>query len=107
ALPGPLRGRGPGFGSWPLPNVPVLCFAGKRAFRTPASNAAAIAARFPQGRLVTVPGVGHAVLGADFTRCAQNAVGIWLSGGVPPLRCPRSPLLVNPIGAFPVSFAML
>ena len=103
----PPQARRPGIGSGPLPNVPVLVFAGKRDLRTPASNAAAIAARFPQGRLVTVPGVGHAVLGADFTRCAQNAVGIWLSGGVPPSRCPRSPLLVNPIGAFPVSFATL
>ena len=73
--------------------------------RTPASNAAAVAARFPQGRLLTVPGVGHSVLGADFTTCSGNAVKTWLAGGVPPSRCPRSPMLVNPIAAFPASFA--
>jgi len=103
----PPQARRPGIGSGPLPNVPVLVFAGERDLRTPATNAAAIAARFPQGRLVTVPGVGHSVLGTDFTGCAQTAVSIWLSGGVPPSRCPRSPMLVNPIGAFPASFATL
>jgi pimeloyl-ACP methyl ester carboxylesterase len=96
-----------GIGSGPLPNVPVLVFAGERDLRTPASNAAAIAARFPQGHLVTVPGVGHSVLGTDLTNCAQNALAIWLSGGVPPPRCARSPMLVNPIGPFPASFATL
>jgi pimeloyl-ACP methyl ester carboxylesterase len=103
----PPQARRPGIGSGPLPNVPVLVFAGERDLRTPATNAAAIAARFPQGRLVTVPGVGHSVLGTDLTGCAQTAVSIWLSGGVPPSRCPRSPMLVNPIGAFPASFATL
>jgi len=103
----PPQARRPGIGSGPLPNVPVLVFAGQRDLRTPATNAAAVAARFPQGRLVTVPGVGHSVLGADFTLCARNAVETWLSGGVPPSRCPRSPMLVNPIGAFPASFATL
>jgi hypothetical protein len=85
----------------------VLVFAGERDLRTPATNAAAIAAHFPQGRLVTVPGVGHSVLGTDLTGCAQTAVSIWLSGGLPPSRCPRSPMLVNPIGAFPAAFATL
>ena len=103
----PPQARRPGIGSGPLPNVPVLVFAGERDLRTPATNAAAIAARFPQGRLVTVPGVGHSVLGTDLTNCAQNALEIWLSGGVPPSRCPRSPMLVNPIGTFPASFATL
>src|SRR5439155_19821335 len=103
----PPQARRPGIGSGPLPNVPVLVFAGQRDLRTPATNAAAVAARFPQGRLVTVPGVGHSVLGADFTLCARNAVETWLFGGVPASRCPRSPMLVNPIGAFPASFATL
>jgi len=103
----PPQASRPGIGSGPLPNVPVLVFAGERDLRTPASNAAAIAARFPQGHLVTVPGVGHSVLGADLTNCAMNALEVWLSGGVPPSRCQRSPMLVNPIGAFPASFATL
>src|ERR687887_2807480 len=103
----PPQARRPGIGSGPLPNVPVLLLAGERGLRTPASNAAAIAARFPQGRLLTVPGVGHSVLGADFTTCSGNAVKTWLNGLAPPTRCPRSPMLVNPIGAFPASFAAL
>src|SRR5438067_8945965 len=103
----PPQARRPGIGSGPLPDVPVLVLAGERDLRTPASNAAAVAARFPQGRLLTVPGVGHSVLGADFTTCSGDAVKTWLNGGVPPSRCPRSPMLVNPIGAFPTSFAAL
>ncbi len=103
----PPQARRPGIGSGPLPNVPVLVFEGERDLRTPVSNGAAIAARFPQGHLVTVPGVGHSVLGADLTRCAHDAVETWLSGGVPSSRCPRSPLLVNPIGTFPASFTSL
>src|ERR687887_211418 len=66
----PPQARRSGIGSGPLPNVPVLLLARERDLRTPASNAAAIAARFPQGRLLTVPGVGHSVLGADFTTCS-------------------------------------
>src|SRR5919201_1975594 len=103
----PPQARRPGIGSGPLPNVPVLALAGERDLRTPASNAAAVAARFPQGRLLTVPGVGHSVLGADFTTCSGDAVKTWLNGGVPPARCPRAPMLVNPIGPFPGSFAAL
>jgi len=103
----PPQARRSGIGSGPLPNVPVLVLAGERDLRTPASNAAAIAGRFPQGRLLTVPGVGHSVLGADFTTCSGDAVKTWLNGGVPPTRCPRSPMLVNPIGAFPASFGAL
>ena len=86
--------------------MPVLVFEGERDLRTPLSNGAALAARFPQGHLVTVPGVGHSVLGTDLTSCTQNAVATWLSGGVPPSRCPRSPLLVSPIGAFPASLGV-
>jgi pimeloyl-ACP methyl ester carboxylesterase len=103
----PPQASRPGIGSGPLPNVPVLVFEGERDLRTPLSNGAALAARFPQGHLVTVPGVGHSVLGTDLTNCAHNAVATWLSGGVPTSRCPRSPLLVNPIGAFPSSLGSL
>jgi pimeloyl-ACP methyl ester carboxylesterase len=103
----PPQASRPGIGSGPLPNVPVLVFEGERDLRTPVSNGAAIAAQFPQGHLVTVPGVGHSVLGTDLTNCAQNALATWLSGGVPPTRCGRSPLLVNPIGPIPASLNSL
>jgi pimeloyl-ACP methyl ester carboxylesterase len=103
----PPQASRPGIGSGPLPDVPVLVLSGERDLRTPTSNGAAIAARFPQGHLLTVPGVGHSVLGADFTTCSGDAVKTWLNGGTPPARCPRSPMLVNPIGAFPASFGAL
>jgi len=95
------QGVGPG----PLPNVPVLVFAGDRDLRTPAATAADVAARFPQGHLVIAPGVGHSVLGADLSGCAENAVKTWLAGGVPPTRCTRSPLLVPQVASFPASVA--
>jgi hypothetical protein len=103
----PPQARRAGPGSGPPPNVPVLVLAGERDLRTPASNAASVAARFPQGRLLTVPGVGHSVLGADFSGCAENAVKTWLTGGVPPARCRRSPMLVNPIATLPASVSAL
>src|SRR2546421_6420084 len=84
----PPQSRRPGVGSGPLPNVPVPLLAGERDLRPPAPNAAAIAARFPPGRLLPGPGVGHSVLGADFTTCSGNAVKTWLAGGGPPARRP-------------------
>ena len=65
----------------PLPNVPVLVLAGDRDIRTPASNATAIAARFPQGKVVVVPGAGHSVL--NHSACAADAVRRWLGRGDP------------------------
>src|SRR3989440_1638640 len=51
----PPQSRRPGVGSGPLPNVPVPLLAGERDLRPPAPNAAAIAARFPPGRLLPGP----------------------------------------------------
>lgn len=103
----PAQPPRPGPGAGPLPNVPVLVLAGERDLRTPAADAAHVAARFPQGRLLTVPGVGHSVLGADFSGCADAAVKAWLAGAVPPSRCSRAPMLVDPIATFPASVAAL
>jgi pimeloyl-ACP methyl ester carboxylesterase len=83
--------------SGPLPNVPVLAVTGGLDLRTPRANAAAVVSRFPQGRLLVVPGVGHSVLAADFSFCAVRAVRLWLAGGVPPSSCPRVAPLVAPI----------
>src|SRR5918912_4030906 len=100
----PVQPARPGIGSGPLPNVPVLVLAGDRDLRTPAAKAADVAARFPQGRLLVVPGVGHSVLTADFSGCARAAVTTWLAGCVPG-RCGRVPPLVQPVAAFPTSVA--
>jgi pimeloyl-ACP methyl ester carboxylesterase len=101
----PAQPARPGIGSGPLPNVPALVLAGDRDLRTPAAHAADVAARFPQGRLLIAPGVGHSVLGADLSSCAEKAVKTWLAGGVPPSRCTRSPLLVQQVARFPASVA--
>jgi pimeloyl-ACP methyl ester carboxylesterase len=93
-------GRAP-LASGPLPNVPVLLLSGGYDLRTPTDSAASVAALFPQGKLVVVPGVGHSVLGADITGCAQNAVGQWLAGGAVRATCPRVPPFVKILGAFP------
>ncbi|HEX6702653.1 MAG TPA: alpha/beta fold hydrolase [Gaiellaceae bacterium] len=103
----PPQPAGRGIGAGPLPNVPVLVLSGSRDLRTPTAQAAAVAARFPQGRLLIVPGVGHSVLSADLTGCAESAVKTWLAGGTPPTRCRRSPAFVPPLAAFPASVEAL
>src|SRR2546421_8078806 len=103
----PPQPAGRGLGTGPLPNVPVLVLSGSRDLRTPTAQAAAVAARFPQGRLLIVPGVGHSVLGADLTGCAETAVKTWLAGRVPPARCKRVPPLIAPLAAFTASVAAL
>jgi pimeloyl-ACP methyl ester carboxylesterase len=61
----------------PLPDVPTLILSGDGDLRTPRSDASAIAALLPRARLLTVPGVGHSVLGGAASldqRCAERAV---------------------------------
>ncbi|HST39434.1 MAG TPA: alpha/beta hydrolase [Conexibacter sp.] len=63
--------------SGPLPDVPALLLSGDSDLRTPRSDARAVAAQLPRARLLTVPGVGHSVLGAAANmgqRCAERAV---------------------------------
>ena len=51
----------------PYPDVPALLLQGEEDLRTPPSASAAVAARLPQAQRVVVPGVGHAVVAADFS----------------------------------------
>jgi pimeloyl-ACP methyl ester carboxylesterase len=81
----------------PLPDVPALILSGGLDLRTPMANAADVAARFRQGRLVIVPGVGHSVMTADLSFCAVKTVRLWLAGGTPPAQCRRVAPLVAPI----------
>ena len=87
----------------PLPNVPVLVLAGSRDIRTPASNATAIAARFPQAKVVVVPGAGHSVL--NHSACAADAVRRWLGGATPPATCTPFHLYVPALGLWRASVA--
>ncbi len=104
----PAQPSPPAFTPLPLPDVPVLVLAGDRDSRTPVAAAASVAARFPHARLLIAPNVGHSVLGADLTGCAEKAVLDWMNGSATtPSRCPRSPHIVSPIAAFPSSVASL
>ena len=104
----PAQPSPPTFTPQPLPDVPVLVLAGDRDSRTPVAGAAGVAARFPHARLLIAPNVGHSVLGADLTGCAEKAVMDWMNGSATtPKRCPRSPHIINPIAAFPTSVASL
>jgi pimeloyl-ACP methyl ester carboxylesterase len=89
----------------PLPDVPVLVLAGDRDIRTPAAAGAAIAARFPQGHLVVVPGAGHSVL--NHSDCAAAATRGWLNGAVPPATCTTYRLAVPPLGTWRRSVAAM
>jgi hypothetical protein len=57
--------------------------------------------------VLVVPGVGHSVLGADFSLCSQTAVRNWSVGGTAPTSCPRGRALVAPLGPFPSAKARL
>jgi pimeloyl-ACP methyl ester carboxylesterase len=98
--PSPSGGRALAPG--PLPNVPVLALSGGIDLRTPTANAASVVARFPQGKLVIIPGVGHSTLTADYSGCAAAVVRGWiLTGGVSLTTCPRPKPLVAPVPALP------
>jgi pimeloyl-ACP methyl ester carboxylesterase len=91
-------------GAGPLPNVPVLALNGGFDLRTPVANAVAVISAFPQGQLITVPGVGHSVSTADFSGCAADAIRRWILGQLPSFRqasCPRVPPVGKIMGAFP------
>jgi pimeloyl-ACP methyl ester carboxylesterase len=90
-------------GAGPLPNVPMLAVSGGYDMRTPTNGAASVAARFPQGHLLVVPGVGHSTTTADPSGCAINAVRAWSQGQTPPSTCPVTPPLVVPVPGIPAA----
>jgi len=97
--PSPAGGSTLGVG--PLPDVPMLGVSGGFDMRTPTAGAQNVVARFPQGKLLVVPGVGHSTVTADFTGCAAKAVRAWMTGGVVPAACPRSKPLVLDVPGLP------
>ena len=86
-----------------LPDVPVLVLAGDRDVRTPLREGAAVAARFRHGRVLVAPGVGH--MAVSSSTCVNKAVRRWVSGDLPPARCPRVPLTLGPLAPLPPSVA--
>jgi pimeloyl-ACP methyl ester carboxylesterase len=97
----PSPSGGAPLGPGPLPNVPVLALSGGFDMRTPTASAVSVVARFPQARLLLVPGVGHSVTTADPSACAPLAVRSWIQDGTVPNECPRSKPMVAPVPALP------
>ncbi len=90
-------------GAGPLPNVPMLAVSGGFDMRTPTAGAASVVARFPQGHLLVVPGVGHSTVTADPSGCAINVVRTWMLGGAVPSSCPQTKPLVVPVPSLPAA----
>ncbi len=99
----PPPAGGAALGPGPLPDVPVLAVNGGFDMRTPTASAVQVVSRFPQGRLIVVPGVGHSVLGADPSFCAARAVRQWILGAPFSDQCARPRPMVEPIGAYPAA----
>jgi hypothetical protein len=97
-----LRGAGSAF-----PDVPVLVLQGGEDLRTPSSTSARIARLFPRARRVVVPGVGHAVLGSDFSGCGERRLNAWLRARRVAARCPRVPTGLPAVRVPPISFSAL
>jgi pimeloyl-ACP methyl ester carboxylesterase len=98
----PSPSGGAALGAGPLPNVPMLALSGGFDMRTPTAGATSVVARFPQGKLLVVPGIGHSTLTADYSGCAEVAVHTWMTGGTPSSTCARPKPLVTDVPALPV-----
>jgi pimeloyl-ACP methyl ester carboxylesterase len=91
------------YGPGPYPDVPMLAVSGGYDMRTPTGGADSVAAQFPQGHVLVVPGVGHSVLGADGSGCSQRAVRNWMLGASVPASCPRPGAFVGVTPAYPAA----
>ena len=101
ASTGRARRAAPRSRQGPSRTCPMLAVSGGFDMRTPTAGAASVVARFPQGKLLVVPGVGHSTVTADFSGCAIQAVHTWMTGGVPPGECARPQPLVATVPALP------
>jgi pimeloyl-ACP methyl ester carboxylesterase len=64
----------------PYPAVPALLLQGGEDLRTPPEGSARVAAAIPGALRVTVPGVGHAVVGGDPSGCGVRALQRFVAG---------------------------
>ena len=82
------------------PAVPALVLQGGEDLRTPPAGSARVAAALGAQRVV-VPGVGHAVVGGDPSRCGIRRLFAFLRGRPASAACPRVPTEVPAIGVPP------
>ena len=74
----------------PGPAVPTLVINGSEDLRTPVEEGRELAAAYPGGRALAVPGAGHSAITTDTTRCAPRAGFAFLAGAPAPAACPRA-----------------
>jgi pimeloyl-ACP methyl ester carboxylesterase len=103
----PDPGRPPRPTGAPYPAVPTLLLQGEEDLRTPPETSAHIATLIPGAQRVTVPGVGHAIIGADTSGCGRRQLLRFLAGKPLRARCPRVPTDVPVTGVPPTALAQL
>jgi hypothetical protein len=89
------------------PAVPTLIVQGGEDLRTPPEGSARVAAQLPGAQRLVAPGIGHAVLGADPSGCADRQLRRFLAGRSVRSTCPRVPTRVPPLPILPSSFSQL
>ena len=103
----PDPGRPPRAVGAPYPAVPTLILQGEEDLRTPPEASARIAALIPGAQRVTVPGVGHAIIGADTSGCGRRQLVRFVAGQPVRPRCPRVKTGVPATGVPPSALAQL
>jgi pimeloyl-ACP methyl ester carboxylesterase len=103
--PDPGRPPAPSGGAYPA--VPTLLLQGEEDLRTPPEVSANLATLIPGARRVTVPGVGHAIIGGDPSGCGRRQLLRFVAGEVVRTRCPRVPTEVPATAVPPPSFSGL
>ncbi len=91
----------------PYPQVPTLILQGGEDLRTPPEVSARVAAEIPGSHRLVVPGVGHAIIGDDFSGCGERALLRFVANRSVPATCPRVPTGVVGVQPPPASFAAL
>ena len=88
------------------PAVPAFVLQGGEDLRTPPAGSARVAAALRAQRVI-VPGVGHAVVGGDPSRCGIRRLFAFLRGRPAAAACPRVPTEVPATGVPPTSLGQL
>ncbi len=91
----------------PYPAVPTLILQGAEDLRTAPENSARVAAKIPGSKRLVVPGVGHAVIGADPSGCGTEALLRFVDGRSVATTCRRVPTGVPGVQYAPASFKAL
>ena len=90
-----------------IPDVPTLIIEGQDDLRTPIEGAERWLPLLPHATMVTVPGTGHSVLGADLTGCSDRALRQFFADKKITTTCRRTHGRIRPDGPIPGSVKAL